>query len=210
MGWDIKFLLACEKRWFMLVFKQNFVIANKRARGFSLIELILVVAMLVILGGLAIPSFQTWMGDTRTRTVAEALQNGLRNAQAEAVRRGVQVQFILTNDAPNSMSVTPSTTGLNWVTRSMLRATPGTPEAFIQGANLSAVSNTSLVSTSNGSTVTFNSVGRLVAPANAVVYQIRNPSVTNGRKLDVRVSLAGRVRMCDADKTLGASTPDGC
>jgi type IV fimbrial biogenesis protein FimT len=193
----------------MLALKQKIAFANKQARGFSLIELMLVVAILGIMAGFAIPAFQTWMADTRTRTVAEALQNGLRNAQAEAVRRGVQVQFILTNDAPISRDVTASATGINWVTRSMLRATPATADAFIEGANLNAVSNTSLVSASSAS-VTFNSLGRLVAPANAVIYQIRNPSVTNGRKLDVRVSLAGRVRMCDADKTQSASTPDGC
>jgi len=193
----------------MIVPKQKIAIAKKQASGFSLIELMVAVAILGIMAGFAIPAFQTWMADTRTRTVAEELQNGLRNAQAEAVRRGVQVQFILTNDAPISRDVTPSTTGRNWVTRSMLRATPGTADAFIQGANLSAVSNTSLVSTLSA-TVTFNSLGRLVAPANAVAYQIRNPSVTNGRKLDVRVSLAGRVRMCDYDKTQSTTAPDGC
>jgi type IV fimbrial biogenesis protein FimT len=90
----------------------------------------------------------------------------------------------------------------------MLRATPATADAFIQGANLNVVSNTSLVSASSA-TVTFNSLGRLVSPSSAVTYTLNN-STSGGRNLRVTISLAGKVRMCDADKTLSASTPDGC
>lgn len=196
----------------MLVLKQKFVGANnyasKYARGFSLIELMIVVAILAIVAGFGIPAFNTWVADTKTRTVAEALQNGLRLAQTEAVRRGVQVQFVLTNDAPVATGVTESTTGRNWVMQSMQRANPGTVDAFIQGANLNAVSNTSLVSASSA-TVTFNSLGRIVTPNSAVTYTL-NTSVAGGRNLRVTLSQAGRIRMCDADKVLSASNPDGC
>lgn len=193
----------------MLVLKENSAKVKNVVRGFTLVELILVVAIIAILSGLAIPAFQTWTADTRMRSVAEALQNGLRLAQAEAIRRGVQVQFILTDDAPIGKDVTANATGKNWVVRSMLRATPATADAFIQGANLNAVSNTSLVNASSA-TVTFNSLGRLVSPTTAVTYTLSNSSVSGGRNLRVTISLAGKVRMCDADKTLSASNPDGC
>lgn len=196
----------------MLVQKQNLVsnniYAGKYARGFSLVELMVVIAILAIVAGFAAPAFNTWSADTKTRTVAEALQNGLRLAQTEAVRRGVQVQFVLTNDAPVATGVTQSTTGRSWVMQSMQRANPGTVDAFIQGANLNAVSNISLVSASSA-TVIFNSLGRVVSPTSAVTYTL-NSSVSGGRNLRVTLSQAGRIRMCDANKVLSASNPDGC
>jgi type IV fimbrial biogenesis protein FimT len=175
--------------------------------GFTLIELMIVVAIVGIAAAFAMPAFQTWVADTKTRTIAEALQNGLRLAQAEAVRRGVQVQFILTNAAPTAMGVTASATGKNWVIQSMTRANAATAEFFIQGAPLGAVSSTSLVTSSPG-TVTFNSLGRLVSPTSAATFNLFN-SNGGARKLNVMVSLAGKIRMCDPDKNL-TNSPDGC
>lgn len=186
--------------------KQNLACTHKRADGFTLIELMVVIGILAVVAGFGIPAFKAWIADTKTRTVAEALQNGLRMAQAEAVRRGVQVQFVLTDNAPVAKDVTASTTGKNWVIQSMLRATPNTSDTFIEGANLSAVSGTSLVSASDA-TVTFNSLGRLVSPSTAVTYTLSN---SNGaRHLNVTISLAGKIRMCDPDKSL-SSSPDAC
>ena len=191
----------------MLVLNQSFSrTINKHSDGFSLVELLIVVAILAIIAGFGIPAFKTWIADAKTRTVAEALQNGLRLAQTEAIRRGVQVQFVLTDGAPNTTATSASTTGKNWVAQSMLRATPGVVDAFIQGANLNAVSSTSLVSASNA-TVTFNSLGRVVSPASAVTYTLSNTDGT--RHLNVTINLAGKIRMCDPDKNL-TNSPDGC
>jgi type IV fimbrial biogenesis protein FimT len=190
----------------MLVLKQNFARAVKCATGFSLVELLVVVAILAIISGFGVPAFKTWIADAKTRTVAEALQNGLRIAQTEAIRRGVQVQFVLTDSAPNATVTASSITGRNWVAQSMLRAAPGTVDQFIQGANLNAVSNTSLVSASDA-TVTFNSLGRVVSPTNAVTYTLSNAD--GGRHLNLTLSLAGKIRMCDPDKNL-TNSPDGC
>jgi type IV fimbrial biogenesis protein FimT len=190
----------------MLVLKQKIARAVKYAKGFSLVELLVVVAILAIISGFGIPAFKTWIADAKTRTVAEALQNGLRLAQTEAIKRGVQVQFVLTDSAPNATVTSSSTTGINWVAQSMLRATPGTVDQFIQGANLSAVSSARLVSATDA-TVIFNSLGRLVSPTTPVTYTLSNAD--GARHLNLTISLAGKIRMCDPDKNL-TNSPDGC
>jgi len=57
-------------------------------------------------------------------------------------------------------------------------------------------------------TLQFNSIGRLTSPTQAVTIQITNSK--SSRKLNITVSLAGAIRMCDPSKTRGAGAPDGC
>lgn len=82
-------------------------------RGLTLVELLVTVTLLVILLFLAAPNFITWINNTRVRTVAEVLQNGVRFAQAEAIRRNRSVVFYLTNAEP-SLAAAAVANGTNW------------------------------------------------------------------------------------------------
>jgi type II secretion system protein H len=108
MGDDVEQLLADEERRFVL---------TPRRRGFTLIELAIVLVIFGILMQLAIPSFRSWLANGRVRTVAESLQNDLRQAQAEAVRRNRQVALVLTDSSPTiaNPESTASTSARNWV-----------------------------------------------------------------------------------------------
>ena len=85
-----------------------------RQRGFTLIELMVTVALLGILAALAAPGFNTWIRNSQVKASSDALQTGLRLAQAEAVRRSRQVVFSLTNDASPQTSLTAVANGKYW------------------------------------------------------------------------------------------------
>lgn len=64
-------------------------------RGFTLIELMIGIVILAIVLALGVPSYQTWIQNTRLRNAAESILNGLQLARAEAVARNTNVQFEL-------------------------------------------------------------------------------------------------------------------
>ncbi len=70
----------------------------KRPLGFSLLELMVVVAIIALLAVLAIPNFLEWMQNSKTRTVADSMQNGLRFAQEEAIRTIRVTTFVPTTN----------------------------------------------------------------------------------------------------------------
>ena len=86
-------MLANQKRRLLLIMHQA-----KPQHGFSLVELIVAVAIMGILFGLAIPSYKDWIQNTRIRTAAESIQNGIQKARSEALIRNTFVEFNLGAD----------------------------------------------------------------------------------------------------------------
>jgi type IV fimbrial biogenesis protein FimT len=183
--------------------------------GFTLIELAITIALLAVLVMLATPSFAAWIRNSQVRAVSEVLQNGLRTAQTEALRRNRQVVFSLTNDVPGDAS-TAVTNGAHWA----IHAVPllgGETHEFIEGGHLAEVA--SGVKIAGQAALCLNSAGRLVANGDPGVpgatctlttttrYHVSRTG--SDRPLEVHVSLGGHVRMCDPSRSL-ATSPDGC
>lgn len=191
---------------------------GKEGNGFTLIELIAAMAITAILLGLAVPSFSSWISNAKVRTAAESLQNGLRLAQAEAIKRSRQTAFVLT-DAAAAANATPSKNGKNWYIQ-VLPVVDGETvnAAYVQGGSVG--SQTSGISVTGSAIICFNSIGVLVAnaatgiganctaPTDVVTYDVSRSGAD--RTLEVQVSPTGAVRMCDKSKTLSVTTPDGC
>lgn len=194
--------------------------AARRGRGFTLIEVLVTLTILGILMAAAAPAFSAWVRNARIRTVAQALQDGLRFAQAESIRRNRQIVFALIN-GPTSWSATAVTSGSNW----MIFTVPllgSESREFVQGGSVSDTAGGVVVSGSS-SAICFNSAGRLVARAApglsgatctidpSAPTNSYNVSLASGdRPLRVTVSLAGQVRVCDPARTQSASAADGC
>ncbi len=202
--------------------------AAGRQRGFTLVELLIAFALTGVLLALAAPSFATWIRNSQVRTVAETLQNGMRLAQTEALRRNRQVVFFLTSANPG-LSATATANGGNWVVRwiplpgdTVNSASPNF-EPFVTGGAIADF--TEGVSITGPIAVCFNAQGRRIA-ASATVTGVSSavcevdpdaPLATfvleragANRPLRVTVALGGQVRLCDPARTVGETTPDGC
>jgi type IV fimbrial biogenesis protein FimT len=191
------------------------------ARGFTLIELAVTFALLGILLALGLPSFMSWVRSSQARTVAEALQGGIRRAQTDAVRLNQPVVLAFTNATPawNAAAVVG---GKNWSVQSIQQFDK--LSVFLVGGSLAdAGSSVIIAGTSNA--LCFNSNGRLIAPAAPGVpgavcvagpqqFDIEptgRDTAKGDRRLRVLVAIGGQVRMCDPDRpTLSATSPDGC
>jgi type IV fimbrial biogenesis protein FimT len=71
-----------------------------RGQGFSLIELIIAVAIMGVLLGLGLPALSTYARNIKLRAAAESFLAAVSQARGEAVSLNANVELILTNSAP--------------------------------------------------------------------------------------------------------------
>ena len=62
-------------------------------RGFSIVELMIVIAITAILAALAVPSYFQYMANSNAASIAAQLQTSIRLAKSEAQHRGLQVKI---------------------------------------------------------------------------------------------------------------------
>lgn len=175
-----------------------------KRQGFTLIELMIVVAIVSILTVMAMPSFGLWLSNIRVRTMAESIQNGLRLAKNEAALRNDVVVLKFTNADPPSCTSTAATSGRNWVVCwGTTQVQMGYGNAGAKGTNVS----------SDFSSVAFNGLGRTTLASPGVIDitssgRACEASGGNVRCLRILVSTGGKLRMCDPKRA--ADDPAGC
>ena len=205
------------------------MLMRQRSAGFTLIELIITVSIAALLIAAAIPAIGNWMNNAKVRSTAESLQNSVRLAQAEAISRGQQTVLVLTSSAP-AWNSTPVANGKNWAVHAQPLANSveaaatasATTHPYIDGSTYATRHS---IAITGPALLCFNSSGRMVSATSVAVpnagtatctsapatYEIKHGTTASvDRTYKVIVSLGGKVRMCDANKTLSSSNPDGC
>ena len=169
----------------------GFVLKPMRTRGaapgFTLIEMMMVIAVTGILLVLGVPALRGVVENTRIRAVSESLKYGLDLARNEAVRLNTQVEFV------------SSATG--WEVRRVIDAS-----VLHQATGSQNPSEVTLTITPGGADrVTFDSFGRSLgvnpdgsAPLTEVdIESTHPPGVSGYRPMRVQVLGGGVTRLCD-------------
>jgi type IV fimbrial biogenesis protein FimT len=163
------------------------VLTNRTTRGFTIIELLIGLAIFGILILAALPSYSAWLQNTKIRNAAESVQNGLQLARSEAVSRNTSVQFAFGADSAWTISVV-------------------SPNQAIQSRPAEQGSlGVTVTRDPASSKLTFNGLGRVVNNADGtasftdVTFDVPDAvlSADARRPLRVTISAGGRVRMCD-------------
>jgi len=155
-----------------------------KSAGFTLVEVMIALVVLIVLVGLGMPSFLQMLRNMEIRSAAEGVANGLQRARAEAVARNTRVQFVL---GP----------GTAW-TVSM----PGVADP-IDSRPHSDSANATLIPVSSGgvaaSTITYNQLGQIVAnaPVSPTLARIDFAAASGNQGLRVTIGAGGNARVCD-------------
>ena len=188
--------------------------------GFSLIELMVTLAVLGTLLLAVTPLVRDWMLDTEIRNAAESISTGLSKARAEAVRRNEPVLFsLVSNDSPGTLdnTCTLSARSASWVVSldppaghcaDPLGTTTGTRLVARHARGDGApgvtveVRDATCQSATGQAQVLFNGFGRAQSePAPIRCIVVRHPGSDTTRTLHVVLNSGGTARTCDPAAT---------
>ena len=171
------------------------------ARGFTIVELMVALALVAILAVLSAPSFATWIASAQVRSTTEAIATGLRAAHGEALKRNASIDFLLTSDDVTNAAASARADGLGWQVRSI-----DAPVQVVQGRSALELTDGTAVSATAG-TLRFGGLGRTLPVGTAYRVDISSP-VSGSRPLRVVVAPGGMIRTCDP--AVATTDPRGC
>jgi type IV fimbrial biogenesis protein FimT len=183
---------------------------HARTAGFTIVELMVGLAIAALLVVLALPSYSVWIADAQIRNAAESIASGLRWAQSQAVARNSTVEFI----------VDPTAGTGGWRARLVIDGSILQTAVFAEGADRTTITTVPAAAR----TVTFTSLGVISATnadGSAVLTQVQVDTATGvagARNLNVLVGggasgvpgQAARTGIKICDPKWPATDPKGC
>lgn len=167
-------------------------------KGVSLIEAMIGLAVASMLMMVGLPSYATWIQNSKIRGAAEAMLGGIQLARGEAVRRNASVNMVV--DSSSSWRVSLVSTG------ELIQALPGAV-----GVNTFAVT----IIPAGANTLTINSLGKVVANADGtpsitqVEIDLPTSVLAASESRELRIVIGGNARLCDPN-VADATDPRKC
>lgn len=186
-----------------------------------MIELMIGLIVAAILLAMGVPTFSTFMQNSKIRNAAESLQNGLSLARAEAVKRNTTVEFVLGANTSWQIGCQTATADCPASIQAYSGA-GGSAPAEVAAAEVEAGTSTPVGTPVFTNKLAFNGLGGVtsatLAAGSEAVFNISNPAggacaAADGamRCLRVLVTQGGQIRMCDPALTISKpGDPQAC
>jgi type IV fimbrial biogenesis protein FimU len=149
-------------------------------KGFTLVELMVTIAVLAILVTVGIPSFISLINNTKADTESTDLYRALNYARLEAINRGASIRVTpsIANDWTSRLDIQVVNAGV--VTTPVLRV-------------IAPMATAAVLKPSNIANIEYNNLGALANPATAVTFSYTRGTYTKviGVCLNGRVILGG-------------------
>ena len=197
-----------------------------RARGATLLELVIAIALAMFLVLLGLPSFSAYLQNSKLRSTAESFLAGLQRARAEGMQRNsysdttrAHIEFVLTDDDVGGINVNTaalSNTGRSWMVRwgdssglfsrldSKIGAegagTTSAPAVQVAGTDANGTQVLGVIFDGYGAPHGMVSSGSAALPIGFLFTNPTGGACAPGgpmRCLKITISIGGRIRLCD-------------
>ncbi|HEX2530903.1 MAG TPA: GspH/FimT family pseudopilin [Burkholderiaceae bacterium] len=166
-----------------------------RVAGFSMIELMVVLAIAVILLGIGVPSFRQLIQSQRVTTVTNDFFAAILLARSEAIQRGTRVDLVPAD------SIDWSSGWIVFIDRNgNLKPDAGEHIVFTHGPVASGMSIDSSFTDSASKYIAYTGTGRTRTNASSQSPQLGTVSFSIDRQVRrIKIGFLGRPRSCNPD-----------
>ncbi|HLA73161.1 MAG TPA: Tfp pilus assembly protein FimT/FimU [Steroidobacteraceae bacterium] len=161
---------------------------NKRARGFTLIELMVAITVLAVLLGLAVPSFREIINSNRVTAQTNDFVSTLNYARSEALKRSNPVTVCASTNGGTCAGVTNWSTG--WIVFADINANGALDGAEVVLQQSPAVPVGLTLNSTTRAFVRYSSSGM---SSGAETFALLKTGCTGNRAREIAISTTGRI-----------------